>query len=268
LRSGDGVALVTDTLLGTDDLVADAISIIQSMEPEDGYYLAFSGGKDSVVVKHLMERAGVKFDAHYRVTTVDPPELVHFIRREHPDVEFDHPGTSMWKLIVAHRFPPLRQIRYCCQELKEGGGSGRLVVTGVRKAESVRRANRCITERDRRDKTKDYLHPIIYWSDADVWQYIRENDVPYCSLYDEGFRRLGCVMCCMSTAKQRKRDMERWPKIAAAYKRAVLKAWDKRVADGKKTHKFVNGEELFNWWISSERTTGAVSSEQEHFVFD
>jgi phosphoadenosine phosphosulfate reductase len=256
--------LLTDTLLGTEDKVADAISIIQSMEPEDGYYLAFSGGKDSVVVKHLMERAGVKFDAHYRVTTVDPPELVHFIRREHPEVEFDHPGTSMWKLIVANRFPPLRQQRYCCRELKEGGGSGRLVVTGVRGAESAQRKGRCITERDRKDATKDYLHPIIAWSDEDVWEYIRTCDVPYCSLYDDGMKRLGCILCPMSNRHERRHDIERWPKIAAAYRRAVDKAYALRVAEGRKAT-FKDGDELFEWWINDQPRGNDA---QEHFVFD
>jgi len=258
------MALVTHTLLGTEDKVADAIDIIQRMEPDEGYYLAFSGGKDSVVVKHLMEQAGVKFDSHYRVTTVDPPELVRFIKHEHPDAELDHPGTSMWKLIVAHRFPPLRQQRYCCRELKEGGGSGRLVVTGVRRAESARRKGRCITERDRKDATKDYLHPIIEWADEDVWQYIRENDVPYCSLYDEGHVRLGCILCPMSSKAERLRDLERWPKIAAAYRRAVNKAYQLRIDEGRRAD-FKDGDELFEWWINDQPRGNDA---QEQFVFD
>jgi len=39
-----------------------------------GYYLAFSGGKDSIALYRLAEMAGVKFDAHYSMTTIDPPE--------------------------------------------------------------------------------------------------------------------------------------------------------------------------------------------------
>ena len=68
-----------------------AVEMIQLFEPTalqyhpDGYYLAFSGGKDSVAIYGLAQMAGVKFKAHYHLTTVDPPELVYFIRNQYPD---------------------------------------------------------------------------------------------------------------------------------------------------------------------------------------
>lgn len=50
-----------------------ALQRLKSFEPEEGYFLAFSGGKDSQCVYHLAQMADVKFDAHYSVTSVDPP---------------------------------------------------------------------------------------------------------------------------------------------------------------------------------------------------
>ena len=122
-----------------------AIDRLQSFEPKEGYYLAFSGGKDSQCIYHLAKQAGVKFDAHYRVTSVDPPELVQFIKKQYPDVAMDYPRDkdgnvlTMWNLIPTKRFPPTRIVRYCCDKLKESGGEGRLTVTGVRWAESSNR---------------------------------------------------------------------------------------------------------------------------------
>ena len=119
-----------------------AIMRFKEFEPEEGYFLCFSGGKDSQTIYHLAKQAGVKFDAHYSVTSVDPPELIHFIKNNYPDVIFDLPrypdGTriSMWNLIPKELTPPTRFIRYCCGALKESNGEGRLVVTGVRWAES------------------------------------------------------------------------------------------------------------------------------------
>ena len=126
--------------------VKKSVERLKAFEPKEGYYLAFSGGKDSVVCKALCDLAGVKYDAHYRVTSVDPPELVRFIKEKHPDVEREVPRYSdgspitMWNLIVKKKYPPTRLARYCCQYLKEDGGDGRMTITGVRWAESVNRA--------------------------------------------------------------------------------------------------------------------------------
>ena len=66
------------------DKVEIAIKWLKAFEPQEGYYVAFSGGKDSQCVYHLCKMAGVKFDAHYNVTSVDPPELVRFIKKNYP----------------------------------------------------------------------------------------------------------------------------------------------------------------------------------------
>ena len=130
------------------DKVQTAIKRLQTFEPLGGYYLAFSGGKDSVVVKALADMSKVKYDAHYNVTGIDPPELVRFMKKMYPDVIWEYPvysdGTrvTMWNLIPKKKMPPTRIARYCCQFLKEGGGEGRFTVTGVRWAESAKRKNR------------------------------------------------------------------------------------------------------------------------------
>lgn len=139
------MSLITETLLGTEDKVQKSIEALRTFEPEEGYYLAFSGGKDSVVVKALCDMAGVKYDAHYNVTSVDPPELVAFIRDQYPDVSRDIPRDSkgnaktMWNLIPPKLMPPTQLVRYCCKQLKEPGGYRRFTVTGVRWAESRNR---------------------------------------------------------------------------------------------------------------------------------
>lgn len=129
-----------------ENKVRKSIERLKAFEPKtEPYYLAFSGGKDSVVCKALLDMSGCKYDAVYRVTSVDPPELVRFIRDEHPDVKREVPRDSdnkpvtMWNLIPKKVMPPTRLVRYCCSSLKENGGDGRKTVTGVRWAESVNR---------------------------------------------------------------------------------------------------------------------------------
>ena len=75
---------------------------------------------------------------------MDAPETVRYIKSQ-PDVRIDRPydrdgkPVTMWNLIVRKGTPPMRTSRYCCSELKEPGGTGKIVVTGVRWAESTRR---------------------------------------------------------------------------------------------------------------------------------
>lgn len=126
------------------DKVELAIERLKAYEPPDGYFVAFSGGKDSVVVKTLCDMAGVKYDAHYSITTVDQPELVRFVKSfkdVQMDAATDRDGKriTMWNLIPKKKMPPTRIARYCCQYLKESNGAGRVTVTGVRWAESPNR---------------------------------------------------------------------------------------------------------------------------------
>ena len=143
------MALIEQTLFNTIDKVQTAIDRLRAFEPKDRpYWLAFSGGKDSCVILELAKMAGVNFEAHYSVTSVDPPELVRFIKKQHPEVSFDIPhdkngkAISMWTLLKTNSIPPTRLSRYCCKKLKESSGKGTVTITGVRWAESVsRKAN-------------------------------------------------------------------------------------------------------------------------------
>ena len=123
------------------ELEEKAIARLRAFEPHKDdlpYYIAYSGGKDSDTVRILAELSGVRYELHHNLTTVDAPETVYYVRSI-PDIIIHRPEKSMWQLIPEKLMPPTRMIRYCCSELKERGGQGRRVVTGVRMAESVKR---------------------------------------------------------------------------------------------------------------------------------
>ena len=231
-----------------------------------------------MVIKALADMAGVKYDAHYNLTTVDPPELVRFIQEQHPDVKIekardkDGKQITMWNLIPRKKIPPTRIARYCCEVLKEGGGEGRFVVTGVRWAESARRrtdraglelsdgtkgGRRARVDPDNPDneqmaricptKGSHILNPIIDWEDSDVWEFIHKYKVPYCSLYDEGCKRIGCIGCPMASRKAE--ELERWPTYKKAYLTAFRKMLDARQAAGLETE-WKTPQEVMDWWLS------------------
>lgn len=117
-----------------------AIDYLKMFEPEtEPYFLCYSGGKDSDTIRILAQLAGVKHDIVNNHTTVDAPETVRYIRSI-PNVIIERPEKTMWQLIEEKGMPPTRIVRYCCAELKEHGGKGRVKITGVRKEESVARA--------------------------------------------------------------------------------------------------------------------------------
>lgn len=199
----------------------------------------------------LVRKAGVRYDAHFNYTTVDPPEVVRFIQANYPDVEFIRPRETMYAMIV-RRGPPNRLMRWCCAELKECGGTNRTTVTGIRAEESQSRAYRHETEDDR-TLAKQYVHPIFMWSKNDIWQYINEQHLPYCSLYDEGWERIGCVGCPMGGNKQREQQFVRWPGMERAYRAAIGKWLERRSLDREIPWKTI--DEAFDWWMEREAKT-------------
>ncbi|MFW9970255.1 MAG: phosphoadenosine phosphosulfate reductase family protein [Candidatus Odinarchaeota archaeon] len=266
-----------------------SIEYLQVFMPREGYYVAFSGGKDSIVLKKLAKLAKVKYDIHHSHTTVDAPELIYYIRQYHKDVKINYSDTTMWKLIPKKKMPPTRIVRYCCSELKEEGGIGRFVMTGVRWDESSKRKNiRKLVEFDAYGsqskaakenrqiflnsdndakrkmietcvvKGKHIINPIVNWTTEDVWEFIHYFELPYCELYDEGFDRIGCVGCPMQGCKGMERDFERWPK----YKDNYIRAFDRMLIERKKAgidKGWKNGEEVFDWWLYGGGSEGELT---------
>jgi phosphoadenosine phosphosulfate reductase len=267
------VALIENTLFGEINKIDVAIKRLQTFEPPEGYYLAFSGGKDSQTIYHLSKEAGVKFDAHYNHTTVDAPEVIYFMRENYSDVIVDYSKETMWDLIEKKGLPT-RLHRFCCKELKEHGGEGRICITGVRWDESDnRKKNRNMYEivtakkadkilfndsdKARRVfenctvKGKRVVNPIVDWEESDVWEYLNSRGIKHCELYDEGHKRIGCIGCPMS-GKHMETDFIRWPKYKDSYIRAIKRFLPHYLERCKQKNKepFRNtAEEWFHWWI-------------------
>ena len=225
-----------------------------------------------MVIYDLAVKAGVPFMAHYKVTGIDPPELVRFIMRQYPKVHFSRPALSMWQLIEKKMMPPTRLVRYCCEHLKHTNDSGQTVVTGVRWAESVKRKQtRGIIEFGRSSKQRillnsdndearrmfetcharsaSYVNPIVDWRSDEVWQYIHENNLPYCELYDCGFKRLGCIGCPMSGRKGMEFEFARYPRYRELYLRAFDKMLAAMNAKGTRNRTWTDAESVMRWWI-------------------
>ena len=244
--------LIEQTLFGEVDKVKEVIELLQKHEPPEGYYVCFSGGKDSVTVLDLVKRAGVKFDAHYNIMTIEPPELIPFIQENYPEVEMTIPEKDLYQLIIENGIPPLRQMRYCHKLLKAPFGQGRFKVTGIRAEESRARTARRKFEEDK--KGGYFLNIIHDWTEKDIWEYIRANGVKYCRLYDEGRKRLGCLFCPFGSQSQMQEDLHFYPDIAENLIVACQKAIEARLAKGLPEGKYKTGKEMFYWWINHDKS--------------
>lgn len=254
-------------MLHSVELLQKAEKIALNYDAENGYYLAFSGGKDSQALFHMTHLAGVKFRGHMNLTSVDPPEVIRFVKRNYPEVELIKPKKSIFQIAIKNQILPTMRVRWCCAEYKETSGAGKVTLIGVRKAESTRRAKRNEVEinnhkfsgnldgldeyrqeqkakRARRkskeqgvnitnadeEQTLGCIHgkesllilPIIYWTEKEVWEFL--NDVvrvPHCSLYDEGWHRIGCIGCPMSSHKQKMIENARYPHVKRNWIKAI-----------------------------------------------
>ena len=126
----------------TRDIILKAVPLALRYDPDKGFFVGFSGGKDSQALYHMMQLCDVPMHAYFSPTSIDPAENIRFIRKNYPEVEFTKIDKSIFDVFRGMKVLPSMKIRWCCAYFKEKGGEGKVVCTGVRKAESVRRSKR------------------------------------------------------------------------------------------------------------------------------
>ena len=266
-------------------LLRKAEGLAKTYDNDDGFFLAFSGGKDSQALYHVTKMAGVLFKGHFSPTSVDPPDLIRFIKNEYPSVEWGHLDFSIYQRAVERRILPTMRVRWCCADFKETAGAGKVTLIGIRAEESARRAKRhevevsnkkfsgsldefedwSKAEIERKTKRKSkrkinedefsvksdsevhcingkdsiLISPIFDWTEKDIWYFLDKIiGAPHCKLYDEGYTRIGCILCPMSSQKSKQRDIERFPHVKRNWIKAI-----KEIRRGGGVFK-----EEFIWW--------------------
>lgn len=255
-----------------------------------------SGGKDSDVCLALAKIADINYEVQHNHTTADAPETVYHVRDTFRRLESDgvkctinwptYKGipVTMWSLIPQKSIPPTRLLRYCCSVLKERGGAGRMITTGVRWSESVSRKNKrgiyesmshdiskkVIINNDNDDarrlfencklQAKRVCNPIVDWVDSDVWDFIYYAKVETNPLYQCGFSRVGCVGCPMAGKRFRQVEFTKWPTYQRAYTRAFDEMLKQRRERGLATE-WETGTDVFHWWMEDGVLSGQVEME-------
>ncbi|MBF0476374.1 MAG: phosphoadenosine phosphosulfate reductase family protein [Deltaproteobacteria bacterium] len=243
---------MTDSIPSAEHVV-EALEMIKQNVPPEGYLVGFSGGKDSVTLLDLVRISGVKHRAVYSAPGIDPPEVVRFIKEHYPTVDWMHPAISFWDGLRAYGLPNFKR-RWCCRVLKKAPTAKiplyhRLI--GIRAEESARRRSRGPI--DRQGKLMTYK-PLFNWKEWMVWDYLEQRKLPHCKLYDQGFDRIGCVICFFISPKEHERRRLLWPGLYRAFEQAVGDWWQSR-PDLEQRLGFPV-EELLRRWYRHERLFG------------
>lgn len=271
-----------------------AIERLKAFEPDEPYHLCYSGGKDSDVIRILAQLANVKHELHHNLTSVDAPETVRYVKSipdMHIDIPHDKDGNrvSMWSLIVKKGIPPTRLIRYCCSELKEKGGEGKLKITGVRAAESVARKKNAgmvkilgkpkTTQKTAEEFGAEYETPskggIVMNMDNSSTRRLVEHCYrttstrinPIIDWTDDDvwtfLHHYGCasnplyqcgksrIGCIGCPMQSNKKRLQEFEKYPK-YKQLYISAFDKMLStriDRQSKYSFKSGIDVFNWWV-------------------
>ena len=179
---------------------------------KDKIGVAWSGGKDSTTVLHLIKQefGSVIIPVVFIDTSVKFPEIYAFRDKLAKEWKLD--------LIIAKNEEALKTIKIaankkeCCfllktiplrQTIEENGWEA--LITAVRWDEQEARKDEVYLS-PRKEPPHVRVHPILHFREMDIWDYIRKYNVPYCELYHKGYRSLGCMPCTVLNPKGTERS--------------------------------------------------------------
>lgn len=187
----------------------------------DCFHVAFSGGKDSMVLLELVKKAlpHNAFMVVFGDTKMEFPDtykLVDIVEQQckNDSIAFyraaSHLGAEeAWRLFGA----PSTVLRWCCSVMKSTPqtlkirdilGKDNFVgadFVGVRAEESIKRSEYEFESYGKKQKGQHSQNPILDWTSAEVWLYIYSRSLPINEAYKKGNTRAGCLFCPMGRGK-------------------------------------------------------------------
>lgn len=202
-----------------------AVEILEYFIKEYGNTAALSSsfGVEDQVLTHMM----LTLDKNANVFTLDTGRL-------HPETYSVMDATNLKYGVKVNVFFPNTQAvenlyktqgingfyesienrKVCCyvrkiEPLRRALGDLDVWITGLRASQSVTRENLNVIEYDEINKVIK-VNPLLDWSEKDVWDFVKENKVPYNKLHDEGFPSIGCAPCTRAVAAGEDVRSGRW----------------------------------------------------------
>ena len=185
--------------------------------------LAFSGGKDSLVILHMALDINPNIPVIYSNTTVEFPETLQYVKQLKEEwainLHVTNNDRSFFQMTKERGWAG-HEDRWCCKPYKEEPAfqfmtqSGfEAEITGTTRTESIYRRSLSPIKLPSKDPKIIRVNPIYDWNEWEVWRYIRENNIHYNPLYDMGYRRIGCWCCPLNGPSHYKRLKKTHPKL-------------------------------------------------------
>jgi phosphoadenosine phosphosulfate reductase len=164
--------------------------------------LAFSGGKDSTTLLHLV-RTCFDGDLPWKIFTLDTgaefAEIKQFMEKLAREWGFDIIVLRNNEIADSATFP--KDKAACCYQRKVIPVNKAIIdhnlkalMTAVRWDEQAARVNeQFFAPRDKPPHVR--VQPILHFREIDVWSYIKKHSLPYCDLYKKGYRSIDCEPC-------------------------------------------------------------------------
>lgn len=188
---------------------------VEYMDRVDVFYVAFSGGKDSVVTLDLVQRAlpHNKFKVLFGDTGMEFPDTYTTVDRieaqcKEQGIEFVRAKSHFSPEESWRKFgPPATVTRWCCSvhktapqviALRELTGKSNftgMAFIGVRASESISRSEYDYVSLGEKHKGQYSCNPILEWNSAELYMYIYSEDIYLSEAYKKGNRRAGCLVC-------------------------------------------------------------------------
>lgn len=211
-----------------ENKIKQAKNLIKAVCAQHNVALAYSGGKDSVLLDFLTREVNAKVKRFHHVTTIDPPGTIRFAEKNGCDIV--RGKMSFLDLVEKKGFPTMFK-RFCCQELKEKYYAD-YALFGIRKSESVKR-NKCYSALDdiyyytKKIYTNRFF-PLLNFTDEDVKEVINSKSLECHPLYYDNKgtfhveRRLGCIGCPLQKDRGKKDYMQYPILLKQVLRRGIL----------------------------------------------